>query len=837
MALGKPEDAHPLAELLRYEHQTLALKLGLTDSPAEPLALSTVLAAVGAIDRLSRTSTPGAGSAEILLAALLWEHASVEWPGIRDFLTVALSRSGAGPATLVLHPDRSSDGLYAHLDSYQDQLATTIYQMMSTISVGGEQYLLTAFQKGVWDMIQSTKVLGVSAPTSAGKSFVLALAALELILQEPGTIVYIVPTLTLVNQVATDFRRLLRRHGVLGYSVLTTFLPDTPNQKNIFVLTQEKAIGALSREGDPFPHLRLLVADEIQNVERVANEEDLRSKILYELLIELRFRTSPDHVVISGPRVEGLSALGKSLFEVDTPTEQTSTGPVASLTYSLRKRGKNVSFVQHPGLPHEPAEIPVAPGFQIPGIGGSQYRPDFHLFLANFVQALGPTAINIVFAPNASQARKTAIALANNLPEVETDARLTSLIKYIGETVHVSYHLCDSLRSEVGYHHGKLPHHVRFVIERAIQDKLVRHVVATTTLMQGVNLPAQNVIIRNPNLYINRTNGEPRLTDYEIANLRGRAGRLLRDFLGRTFIFDETWFDSDREETLFPEATKELRPSYSGTYETHRDEIEAKLRDGDTPAADTNGYAHILTYVRQTILRYGGEEGAGRLSAVGIVLPPDLLHQVAADLQGLAVPRTLCIENRYWDPIDLDRLFERRFQFSLPTATSDPRIAAKLRSIVEFFQQNFRLYWQRYFPIQSTPTRDLLLSACINAQHWVREKPLKTILSTDFYDDPDRIDETISLLLSKIGYGLPMLLKPLYDMMVPDSTFLRFLEAGAFRPATRRLIEHNIPRETAIQVVDLFEEQSDFLSDPVSFLRAKGANLPYWTRIQLEILG
>lgn len=54
--------------------------------------------------------------------------------------------------------------------------------------------------------------------------------------------------------------------------------------------------------------------------------------------------------------------------------------------------------------------------------------------------------------------------------------------------------------------------------------------------MQGVNLPAKNIIIRNPNLFVRKGESSAKLSPYEFANLRGRAGRLLTDFVGRTIV-------------------------------------------------------------------------------------------------------------------------------------------------------------------------------------------------------------------------------------------------------------------------------------------------------------
>src|SRR5258708_15197461 len=49
-----------------------------------------------------------------------------------------------------------------------------------------------------------------------------------------------------------------------------------------------------------------------------------------------------------------------------------------------------------------------------------------------------------------------------------------------------------------------------------------------------------------------------------------------------------------------------------------------------------------------------------------------------------------------------------------------------------------------------------------------------------------------------VSYKMVLMLKPLYDIVHPGSLFPRYIELGAFRPLTRRFIELNIPRETAI---------------------------------------
>ena len=101
------------------------------------------------------------------------------------------------------------------------------------------------------------------------------------------------------------------------------------------------------------------------------------------------------------------------------------------------------------------------------------------------------------------KAREIAIDLnEEGLPTGGPD--VASLVDYFKSTVSEDYSLCKTMPNGIAYHHGKMPMHVRRTLEKAIQQKMITNVVCTTTLIQGVNLPAQNIIIRNPHLYIRR---------------------------------------------------------------------------------------------------------------------------------------------------------------------------------------------------------------------------------------------------------------------------------------------------------------------------------------------
>lgn len=112
--------------------------------------------------------------------------------------------------------------------------------------------------------------MSVSAPTSAGKSFILARWICELMREsEVATVVYLVPTRALISQVERDLRDLFAREGLADVSV--SALPivkvdeaTPPIRRRVFVFTQERLHILLSSHPDLA--VRVLIVDEAHKV-------------------------------------------------------------------------------------------------------------------------------------------------------------------------------------------------------------------------------------------------------------------------------------------------------------------------------------------------------------------------------------------------------------------------------------------------------------------------------------------------------------------------------------------------------------------------------------------
>lgn len=784
----------------------------------------------------------------ITLISLMWTHINRDEYDIRSFIVKVLSRIGYPTSAIIVDDLFDKEKcVFSPLNSIIDQITAGINQSRNEVEVKGHYYLLTNFQKQIWDAMDTKVVLGISAPTSAGKSFVLLLKIVKKIIEDKIDVLYIVPTLSLLNQVTEDFHDLLKKMNLSKCKISNTFTVTEKRDENyVYVMTQEKAIAAFANEEKAFSRRMILVADEIQNIERIREDKDERSKILFDTLMEFRYKENVEQIIISGPRIEEIDTLGENIFGIETEDISTTISPVLNLTYSICKIDKKYYLKQYCVLNSEPKSEEIKNIDVISGYGKKLYNDEYLDYLTYFISGIGENEQNIIFAPTAQTARKVAehLSEANNGAEKNED-----LIEYYRGTIHDNYSLCQTLGKGIAYHHGKLPMHVRRTLEKAIVSKQINNVVCTTTLMQGVNMPAQNIIIRNPHLYLKKTDTAAELSNYEMANLRGRAGRLLKDFIGRTYVLDESAFASTEgydQLELFDDVSKELPSGYGERFEEFRYDIEEVIETDKTVDATMRKYGYLVSYIRQSVLRYG-KESRKRMNDVGIKLSQKQVAAIILKLDSLTVPKDICIKNRYWDPFVLQKIYDE-YDEAVPVVPYERGAKAKLDRMLKFMRDTAETSWmyKRFIPrgLQSGSNRSFLVDLCMK---WAKGVPLKEILHGDRYsneDGADEIENTIQILQKTVSFDVPLLLKPIFDIQNPKSIFLTCMQAGAVKEEIKLMIELGIPRETALYLYEVgFKGSEEELPQNENMeqiirtrLRTIIDTLPYWVKVQLDFL-
>ncbi|XZG69076.1 DEAD/DEAH box helicase [Chitinibacteraceae bacterium HSL-7] len=817
-----------LRELLEVELSNFAMRLGFISGESTGISYELLLKSLNLLKEISnRRESDFNRQLAIMIVALLWTHAGeCRKEGLRQIITPILSSMGFSPSNLMLDQSLKDDGVYSPIASYFDKLRIVANDLKNEIMVAGRPYTLTGFQAELWNVIEDSKLVGISAPTSAGKSFLIYLKIIDMISKGGTRIVYIVPTLSLISQVTSDLSKLLRLHGIGDIEVLNSF--EEKIDSFIYVVTQERAIVLFSEQG--VRHLDLLVVDEVQNLEKVANEGENRPKILYDVLTDVRNDIDVGKVILSGPRLRNIGNLGFRIFGETSTEKVTDAPPVLSLTYSISKLKAKHFFNLYSTAFDVPIQLEIKNDKFIQGLGQVQYTPKFNEYLHHVLNQLNED-VNVIFSPTSVQARKSASAYAISSGGVKKNIakECADLGKYLRDSVHPKYELAEMIEHGVAYHTGKTPMHVRKSIEYATSNAWVKTLFCTTTLMQGVNLPAKNVVIRNPNLFTKKKEGQTvSLSAYEFANLRGRAGRLLTDFIGRTIVLDEGAFsageEADEGNSMFPDEYKEITTGYQEIYDCNADYINTaltgKIMDDDMPSKS------LVTYIRQVLFRHG-IEGTARLKNVGLYINENLLKSSLKMLSEIRVSREIVLANRYWDPLDLDRLLKifnqpshkfpssefgssleghfRNSHQKFPVSIFENKLGLTLFGWVLIMKEEFPFYFNRY--LKENLDEKYLYGIAKSAESWARETPLSAILKSRFDSSEekldDKIDSEIEKLTKYVSFGLPMLLKPLADMKNQESSIISAIELGVYSPIPKYLTDRGVPRETAIKIGNL----------------------------------
>jgi len=338
-----------------------------------------------------------------------------------------------------------------------------------------------------------------------------------------------------------------------------------------------------------------------------------------------------------------------------------------------------------------------------------------------------------------------------------------------------------------------------------------------------------------------------KLSNYEFSNLRGRAGRLLKEFIGRTIVLDESSFEIEKEnESLFEHTEKELSTGYSEYYEKFKEYIDNSI-ENETFVEDGKE-KHLITYIRQTIYRHR-ENSYYRLQEVGINISKEQIQKNIERLDSLSVPSGVIYKNRYWDPYDLEVIYQdlkNKIICKLPASIWDRNALDALKSATITFSEIMPYYFKRYISntIKDGDQLDKYIwSICKYATDWGRENLLRDILKErNFTDDAsDQIDKAVNTISSKVCFGLPMLLKPLSDMSEDDNSILSVIENGAYSKITQYLIAKGVPRDTAIYIkqtalADIDQEDPDHrqIQKKISDLRD---HVSPWIFSQIESAG
>lgn len=361
------------------------------------------------------------------------------------------------------------------------QLLTTGEQLIYEFHrpIGLDDIVLHSAQMDVYQQLLCGENIILSAPTSFGKSLLIdAMIASD----KYKIIVIIVPTIALIDE--TRIRLSKRFHE--KYKIITH-----PSQKqedrSIYVLTQERF---LEFQNDIKPDF--FVVDEFYKLNHPEGCSSYDERMVSLNSAFLRLCHSKAQFLLIGPNISGVKA-GKDK-EISFKFIRTDFKTVAT----------DIEYIETEGsLDSKCVEI-----------------------------AQNLDEQTLIFCKSPASAN----ALANKLLQSGiqfNSAKAQELAKWLKDNYHRDWELANFIEHGIAMHYSALPRAISHYILKLFNDGALRFILCTSTIIEGVNTSAKNIIIYDNKIALRK------FDMFTYNNIKGRAGRMFRYFVGKVFVLNE----------------------------------------------------------------------------------------------------------------------------------------------------------------------------------------------------------------------------------------------------------------------------------------------------------
>lgn len=380
------------------------------------------------------------------------------------------------------------------------------------IELNDEENYFVRDQKNIYNTLQKEKFYSYSGPTSMGKTFVIRKFIINQIKNNnKKNYVVVVPTKALISEITSDF---ITELNVLlkdkNYKVINTYNETNENDKFNYVMiyTQERLLSHLINSNIKVNYLFIDEAHKLFY-------KDTRTMYFYKILDILRNQDNVPNIYFSAPLIKNPNEFLDLLPEIGTKSSSVfEFTPVNQQKFMIDYNSKCIRIYNDLSSNFIELEYDKIEKFDI-----------------NYILSqLGRNRKNLVYCESKKEAINYALEYSQNSEPIEENDYLKKVKRYIKDEIHEDYWLIDMLSKGVAYHIGYIPNSIRKHIENLYKDKTINTIFCTSTLLEGVNLPADN-------LFINVKDSSKIIkNEIDFKNLIGRVGRIKYNLIGNVFI-------------------------------------------------------------------------------------------------------------------------------------------------------------------------------------------------------------------------------------------------------------------------------------------------------------
>ncbi len=385
-------------------------------------------------------------------------------------------------------------GLYPYLDTETSSWQENFVYEAFKVDIGGQIKTLHREQSSVLKDLISGKNLAIIAPTSFGKSFIIdAFIALE----KPKNIAIIVPTIALTDET----RRRLQKKFSNQYKIITTSEVEL-SEKNIFIFPQERALHYV----DKIAELDMLVIDEFYKAS--ADFDNQRSTSLLNTILKLGEKSKQKYFL-----APNITEIKSNPFTEGMKIKRIDFNTVFLNIHDIYKTIQN-----------------------------NDKKPELLKILNNTEDK------TLIYAGTFPQIAALSKIVIDDFPDLDSGL-LNNFSQWVATNYSQDWELVNLIKKGTGIHNGRLHRSLSQIqIKLFDKDGGLKNIISTSSIIEGVNTSAKNVILWNK--------AYSKLNYFGYKNLIGRGGRMFKHFIGEIYLLEKPPIDEEIQLSL--EMPKEL---------------------------------------------------------------------------------------------------------------------------------------------------------------------------------------------------------------------------------------------------------------------------------------
>ena len=120
--------------------------------------------------------------------------------------------------------------------------------------------------------------------------------------------------------------------------------------------------------------------------------------------------------------------------------------------------------------------------------------------------------------------------ISSNILSNHDNSDYSDFLNHITDNFNRDWTVIEALKHGIGIHHGLVPKYLQKEIVSLFNRNLLRVLISTTTITEGVNTSAKNLVV------LHHKKGSKDLKKFDAKNIAGRAGRFLFHYSGRVIV-------------------------------------------------------------------------------------------------------------------------------------------------------------------------------------------------------------------------------------------------------------------------------------------------------------